>query len=34
MKQYDIAAYIWPAYTGKEPRTKMFWRRVMVSGRA
>jgi hypothetical protein len=27
MKQkYDIAAYIWPAYTGDEPRTRMFWR--------
>ena len=26
MKQkYDIAAYIWPAYTGNEPRTRMFW---------
>lgn len=25
MKQYDIAAYIWPAYTGAEPRTRMFW---------
>lgn len=25
MKKYDIAAYIWPAYTGDEPRTKMFW---------
>lgn len=25
IKQYDIAAYIWPAYTGDEPRTKMFW---------
>lgn len=25
MKHYDIAAYIWPAYTGDEPRTKMFW---------
>ena len=24
-KQYDIAAYIWPAYTGDEPRTRMFW---------
>ena len=24
-KTYDIAAYIWPAYTGKEPRTRMFW---------
>jgi hypothetical protein len=27
MKQkYDIAAYIWPAYTGDEPRTRMFWK--------
>ena len=25
MKQYDIAAYIWPAYTGDEPRIRMFW---------
>ena len=25
MKKYDIAAYIWPAYTGDEPRTLMFW---------
>ena len=25
MKQYDIAAYIWPAYTGDESRTRMFW---------
>ena len=26
MKQkYDIAAYIWPAYTGNEPRTRIFW---------
>ena len=24
-KRYDIAAYIWPAYTGAEPRTRMFW---------
>ncbi|MBR2334772.1 MAG: glycoside hydrolase family 99-like domain-containing protein [Clostridia bacterium] len=24
-KKYDIAAFIWPAYTGKEPRTKIFW---------
>jgi hypothetical protein len=23
---YDIAAYIWPAYTGDEPRTRMFWK--------
>ncbi len=22
---YDIAAYIWPAYTGREPRTRIFW---------
>ena len=25
MKNYDIAAFIWPAYTGKEPRTRIFW---------
>ena len=25
MKKYDIAAYIWPAYTGEEIRTRMFW---------
>lgn len=26
MKQsIDVAAYIWPAYTGKEPRTHIFW---------
>ena len=25
MKQYDIAAYVWPAYTGDEPRTRIFW---------
>lgn len=25
MKNYDIAAFIWPAYTGDEPRTKIFW---------
>ena len=23
--KYDIAAYIWPAYTGNEVRTRMFW---------
>ena len=23
--QYDIAAYIWPAYTGDEPRSRIFW---------
>lgn len=22
---YDVAAYIWPSYTGTEPRTRMFW---------
>jgi len=25
MKQYDVAAYIWPAYTGDELRTRIFW---------
>ena len=25
MKQYDIAAYIWPSYTGREPRARQFW---------
>ena len=25
-KNYDVAAYIWPAYTGDEPRTRMFWK--------
>ena len=24
-KAYDVAAYIWPAYTGDEPRTRIFW---------
>lgn len=24
-KKYDIAAYIWPAYTGTEPRAHQFW---------
>ena len=24
-KQYDIAAYVWPSYTGQEPRSRMFW---------
>ena len=24
--KYDVAAYIWPAYTGDEPRTRMFWK--------
>ena len=25
MKEYDVAAYIWPSYTGKELRTRQFW---------
>jgi len=25
MQKYDIAAYIWPAYTGNETRTRCFW---------
>ena len=25
MSKYDVAAYIWPAYTGDEMRTRMFW---------
>ena len=25
MKTYDVAAYVWPAYTGDEPRTRIFW---------
>ena len=25
MKKYDVAAYIWPSYTGDELRTRMFW---------
>ncbi len=25
MKHYDIAAYVWPAYTGDEMRTRIFW---------
>jgi len=24
-RKYDVAAYIWPSYTGDEPRTRMFW---------
>lgn len=24
-KRYDVAAYVWPSYTGDEPRTRMFW---------
>lgn len=25
MKHYDIAAYIWPSYTGREIRARQFW---------
>lgn len=24
-KQYDVAAFVWPAYTGDELRTRIFW---------
>ena len=24
-QKYDVAAYIWPSYTGDEPRTRIFW---------
>lgn len=24
-QKYDVAAFVWPSYTGDEPRTKMFW---------
>jgi hypothetical protein len=25
MSRIDVAAYIWPSYTGDEPRTRIFW---------
>lgn len=25
MKHYDIAAYIWPSYTGRDMRSRIFW---------
>lgn len=25
MNKYDIAAFVWPSYTGDEPRTRIFW---------
>lgn len=25
MKKYDIAAFVWPAFTGDEPRARIFW---------
>ena len=24
-RKYDVAAYVWPAYTGDEPRSRLFW---------
>jgi hypothetical protein len=24
-RNYVVAAYVWPAYTGNEPRTRLFW---------
>ena len=24
-KKYDVAAYVWPSYTGDEPRARIFW---------
>ena len=29
MKNYDIAAFVWPSYTPDEPRARMFWREGM-----
>ena len=28
-KKYDVAAYIWPSYTGKELRSRIFWEQGM-----
>ena len=28
-KKYDVAAFVWPSYTGDEPRTRMFWQEGM-----
>ena len=25
MKKYDVAAYVWPAYTGQDVRNRIFW---------
>ena len=25
MGNYDVAAYVWPAYTGRDKRSLMFW---------
>ncbi len=24
-RQYDVAAYVWPAFSGNDPRTRLFW---------
>ena len=29
MKKYDVAAYIWPSYTGREARSLPFWEKGM-----
>ena len=29
MQKYDVAAYVWPSYTGDEPRTRIFWPKGM-----
>ncbi len=26
MQNYDVAAYVWPSYTGDEPRSRIFWK--------
>ena len=33
MSKYDIAAYVWPSYTGDEPRARIFGRRDTENGR-
>lgn len=33
MKKYDIAAYVWPSYTGDEPRARIFGKKDTESGR-
>ena len=25
MQKYDVAAYVWPSYTGDDPRARIFW---------
>ncbi len=32
MSDYEVAAYVWPAYTGNEPRTRMFWPEGIANG--